>query len=248
MNKRIVLYLLPLFLAQMAQAQAPKARRIDTVAVQVLDKMSATIGDLHSCSVAVHSNYDVVSSELGLIKHSDEIDLYLQGPNKVLVRSEGDRGSRSLFYNGSMLTYYSMDKNQFAQVAKTESIIPMIDTVSKEYGIEFPAADFFYPNFVDDIIGDSRTLVYLGLTRINGKECYHIAGVGTDKTFQFWIANDAYYLPLKMVIVYTDGGTNRQYEATLNDWQINPSLPDAIFEFTAPPHARKIKLAHSTSK
>ena len=124
----------------------------------------------------------------------------------------------------------------------------MIDTVNKLYGIRIPRRRFlFTPAFVDDIIADSKTLMYLGLTTVDGKECFHIAGVGRDKTFQFWISNDAYYLPLKMVIVYTGKELNPQYEAVMN-WQVNPTLPDALFEFSAPPRAKKIRLAALTAK
>lgn len=124
----------------------------------------------------------------------------------------------------------------------------MIDTVNKLYGIEFPVADFFYPGFVDDIIADSKELVYLGLTTVDGKECFHIAGVGRDKTFQFWISNDAYCLPLKMVIIYTGKESNPQYEAVLSNWQVNPTLPDALFEFSAPPGAKKIRMVSLAAK
>jgi hypothetical protein len=141
-----------------------------------------------------------------------------------------------------------MEKNQYGQIEAPMSLVEMIDTVNKLYGIEFPAADFLYPAFVDDILADSRELVYLGLTKVDGKECYHIAGVGKDKTFQFWISDDAFSLPLKMVIVYTGKPMNPQYEAVLSDWQVNPNLPDAIFEFTVPLKARKVKLVPLSGK
>src|SRR5882757_11108161 len=98
------------------QAQKTQTRKIDTVAVSILDKMSAMIGDLSSCSVTIRSNYDVRSKELGLVKHSDEEQLFLHGPDKLLIRSEGDKGSRDFIYNGETLSYYSLDKNQYGQI------------------------------------------------------------------------------------------------------------------------------------
>lgn len=41
---------------------------------------------------------------------------------------------------------------------------------------------------------------------------------------------------------------NPQYEATLSNWQVNPNLPDALFDFTAPPKAIKIKMGSSVKK
>jgi hypothetical protein len=247
MNQKFISILI--FCAATFQVRA-QSSRIDTVAVSILDRMSAMIGDLASCSVNVRSNYDIHNKELGLVKHSDEEQLFLRGPNKLLFKSEGDHGGRDFFYNGQTLSYYSQDKNQYGQIQTPAStIVDMIDTVNKLYGIEFPVADFFYPSFVDDILADSKNLVFLGLTKVNGKECFHIAGTAPDKTFQFWIANDAYSLPLKVVIVYTARELNPQFEAVLSDWQINPSLPDALFEFAPPTKAKKVKLVpHSIKK
>src|SRR5580658_9652766 len=192
MNKKFFSLLLFGFVAsaqlQAQKAQAVKVRRIDTVAVAILDKMSAMIGDLGSCSFTVKSNYDISSKELGLIKHSDEEHVYLHGPNKLMMRSDGDQGSHELYFDGTKLSYYSIDRNQYGQIDAALSLVEMIDTVNKAYGIEFPAADFLYPTFVDDILGESNELVYLGLTKVDGKDCYHIAGKGPDKTFQFWVS------------------------------------------------------------
>ncbi|HET6254357.1 MAG TPA: DUF2092 domain-containing protein [Puia sp.] len=230
-----------------AQAQT-QTRRIDTVAVAILDKMSAMIGELGSCSVTIRSNYDINSKELGLIKHSDEQQLFIHGPNQLLLKSEGDKGSRDFYFDGKTLTYYSMDKNQYGQIDAPLNVVEMIDTVNKLYGIDFPAADFFYPGFVDDILADSKTLVYLGLTKVDGKECFHVAGTTNDMTYQFWICNDAFTLPMKMVIIYTNKDLHPQYEATLSDWQVNPNLPDALFTFTVPHRARKVKFVPLTVK
>jgi hypothetical protein len=245
MNKKLFFILLFGVAAVHLQAQT---RRIDTVAVAVLDKMSAMIGELSSASVTVRSNYDVSSKELGLIKHSDDQQMYLHGPNELLLKSEGDQGSRDFYFDGRMLSYYSMDKNQYGQIDAPLSLVEMIDTVNKLYGIEFPAADFLYPTFVDDILSESKTLVYLGLTKVNGKDCFHIAGATRDRTYQFWISDDAFTLPMKMVIVYTAKEMNPQYEAVLSDWQINPNLPDALFHFTIPHRARKVKLVPLSAK
>lgn len=245
MAKTLSFFVLTLLFVGRSAAQTknqPQVRRIDTVAVAILDKMSAVIGDLSSCSVTIKSNYDITSKELGLIKHSDEQQLFVHGSDKMLVKSDGDRGSRDFYFDGTKLSYYSLDKNQYGQIDASMSLVEMIDTVSKLYGIEFPAADFLYPSFVDDILSESKELIYLGLTKVDGKECYHIAGRASDKTFQFWISNDAYTLPLKMVIVYTNQEMNPQYEAVLSDWQVNPNLPDALFTFTIPHRAQRVKL------
>jgi hypothetical protein len=251
-----LLLLLPASAGLKAQAKThrepkePKdqANRIDTVAISILDRMSAMIGSLNACTFTVHSNYDITSHYLGLVKHSDEEQVFLKGSDHLLIRSEGDKGSRTYLFNGKTFDYYSMDKNQYGELDAPATTLAMIDTINKAYGIDFPAADFFYPTFVDDILSESKILLFLGITQIDGKDCYHIAGTAKNKTYQFWISTDAYSLPVKVVIVYTDKEMNPQFEATLTDWKINPDLPDALFDFNVPPNAMKIKLTAKTIK
>ena len=245
MKKGYFLMMLVCFLCGQVQAQNAK---FDTVAVSILDRMSDIIGQLGSCAATVKTNYDVSSQELGLVKHSDIEHVYIGGPDKLLVRSEGDKGNRSLLYNGNTLSYYSSDKNHYAQVDVPSSLVDMIDYMNKHYGIVFPMADFLYPTFVGDILAEANSLVLLGMTKVDGKDCFHIAGTSKNKTFQFWVADDAYYLPVKLVIVNTDKPMNPQYEATYCDWQINPNLPAGIFEFKTPQNAKKIKLVALSAK
>jgi len=235
---QIILALLPVTMTWQAMAQHAD---IDTTAVAILDRMSATMYELKSCSVAVSSEYDVSSQSLGLVKHTDEERVYLSGNNKLFVNTEGDKGSRDLIYNGKTFTYYSNTKNHYAQEELNTTTVGMIDSMNKAYGIIFPAADYLYPSFVDDILAASQKIEFLGMTRVEGKDCFHIAGVCKDKTYQFWISGEPYFLPAKMVVVYTDKPLNPQFEAVYHDWQINPTIPDGVFEFQAPPGAAKIK-------
>ena len=221
---------------------------IDTIAVSILDRMSLFINDLKSCSTVVKTNYDVASPELGLVKHSDKENLYISGGKDLYASLDGDKGTRDFVFDGNTFTYYSVTKNHFAQVAMNCSLIEMIDSMNKHYGIIFPAADFLYPNFVNDILAETSALVLLGTTSVDGKECYHIAGVTKEMTYQFWISTGPFCLPAKMVLVYRNKPMNPQFEAHYTDWAVNPILPDNLFEFQAPPNARKIKLTPVNEK
>jgi len=236
-----------LFIISTFQVNA-QSTKIDTAAVYILDRMSSIMGDLKSCSVTIMSNYDVYNQTLGLVKQSNEEHLFMSGPDRLLASLEGDKGSRYYIYNGKTFSYYSLTKNHYAQINAPSTSIAMIDSMNKNYGIIFPAADFIYPTFVDDILGETNNLELLGMTKVSGKDCYHIAGMSKGKTFQFWISEAPYYLPIKFEIIYTDKPMNPQFEEDYTDWQINPNLPDRMFEFSVPPNSKKIKLTPLSSK
>lgn len=221
--------------------------RKDTSAIIILDRMSDLIGDFKSCSFTLHSSEDIIDVELGLVKHFGVQQVYLVGPDKMLIHSNSNKGHRGFWYNGDSLVYYSFTENNFAIIETPPSIIEMIDQVNADYGIEFPAADFFYPTFTDDLIETMDDIILVGRRVVEGKNCYHIIAKNEAMGIQFWISDDEWFLPVKMVVVYYDESPNVQYEATFSDWKVNPDLPNAMFNFAPPPKARRIKILSKNS-
>jgi len=216
--------------------------QIDSAAVVILDSMSSVVTDLESCSFTLKTEYDIYNADLGLVKHSDIAKVYLKAPDKLLVNKKGDKGHKDFYYNGKTFTYFSADNNQYAQAPAPPTIMETIDSISSYYGVEFPAADIFYPDLVDSVIANADNLSYLGLTDIDEKECFHIAGRTQEMTYQIWIASDGSFLPEKMVINYITKTANPQYEAVFQNWNLNPVLEDSMFDFIVPEGAVKIKV------
>lgn len=216
---------------------------IDSLAIRILDRMSNVIGNLHSCSFTVKTEYDSLDGELGFLKHHDEHQLFFSGSNKFLMFSNGEKGHRGFWYNGDQLVFYSFTNNHYGYMnSPNGGTIKMIDSVHEKYDIDFPAADFFYPTFTDDLIGASDRIEYLGQQIINGANCFYVVAKGKEIGVQLWIREDAFFLPVKMVIVSHYKGSPREYEANFSDWMINPVLPDAIFDFVPPPTATPLTI------
>jgi hypothetical protein len=90
------------------------------------------------------------------------------------------------------------------------------------------------------LLDESEEIIYNGKKIVNGEECFHIISKQKEMTIQFWISNDALFLPAKMLIMYNK--SNLQYEASFDDWNINPILPASMFDFLPPPGAREVYL------
>jgi hypothetical protein len=170
------------------------------------------------------------------------------GPDKMIVNTWGPKGHRQLWYNGTEFGFFDYAENNYGLVVAPGTIISMIDSIHEYYGIEFPAADFFYPAFTDDLIESSDRIAFLGTTTIQGKSCFSILATGKDMTIQIWISNDSYNLPLKYVIVHPTEKGHAQFEATFSEWQLNPDIPEAMFDFLQPPGAREVRLFSKTDK
>ncbi|HTQ65059.1 MAG TPA: DUF2092 domain-containing protein [Puia sp.] len=214
----------------------------DSVAVLILDRMSGVISDMESCSFKLTTEADVMEHPYGLVKKFGEYETFMSGPNKMMVIGRGYKGHRQFVYNGQQLAYYSFDEHNYGAIPAPSTTIRTIDSVHSTYGIEFPAADFFYPAFTDDLIENTDSIRFLGTPTIEGKQYFHIIAYAKEMNLQFWINDDAYTLPGKFSITYKNQEGNPQYLASFSDWQINPELPDAMFDFYPPPGSRQIRI------
>jgi hypothetical protein len=215
---------------------------VDVNAVVLLDRMSEVIGEMASCSFGLQTSVDKPHPTLGLLKEYATHQVHAVGPDKLHVQTKGANSNHSYWYNGDILMYYSLTYNHYGFIETPDNILETIEFVHSGFGIEFPAADFFYPTFADDLLEHSDYVKYLGLVNIDGVECHHIAANGPEQTVQLWISNDTFTLPLRYVVIQKTGEQPLHFEGVFSEWRVNPDLPQAIFDFTAPQSARRISL------
>lgn len=241
MVKKTVLYsvLVSFFLVS---CSSEDKGQYDTRALASLDAMSEAIGELSACSYSLN---DVNVLEDGT-KYYNQHDVYMRGPDKMYVHSVGTKGDRSTWYDGSTLAYYSFDKNTYATVEAPDSIMKMIDHINEKYGIDFPAADFFYPDFTDDVLDDFDHVLFMGDETINGVESTSVLASNDNTIVQVWI-DKATNLPVKFLID-SKASTAEYYVASFSNFRVNPDLPDLLFEINAPINSESIDLKPSEKK
>ena len=243
--KNLITGILILFVSLNITAQNVKT---DSVAVMILDQMSHIIGDLTSVSFTLNTRNDVIDRDAGTISNFGVSEVFFDGPDKMHVNVRGNKGHLGYWYNGEFLVMYSYSENNYSLIEAPPRTIEMIDSVNYTFGIDFPAADFFYPTFTDDLLANSDEIIYNGMKAISGNECFHIISRQKEMTVQMWISTEAMYLPYKMLIMYHGKKEGLQYEATFSNWQINPVLPSSMFEFLPPPKAREVRIIPKTNK
>ncbi len=233
-----LLYLL-VWLPALGFSQSQKD--IDTVAIAIIDKMGEVLGSLEAVSFDLSTVHDE-ANEAGLLERQfNSHRVFMRGPDRFTIRSHGDKGSRGYWYNGSFMTWYSYDQNNYVTLPAQGSIISAIDSVNTTFGIQFPGVDILYPSFADDLLAEFDQIQFAGIKTVEGIECLHILAENQTWNFQLWIENGAFYLP-KKYLIFKKGNTPEVNEGTFNNWDTNVSLPDAIFEFTPPQNANLISI------
>lgn len=227
MKKRIFLYsmLIALFITS---CNSSGDGEYDSRAVETLDKLTETIGDLNSLSYTLESYY---SDEEGTVTEKVS-DAYFKGPNKMFVENRGPKGRKNFWYNGEKFAYFLFNKNEYDILDAPDNTLKLIDSIHSTYGIYFPAADFLYPTLTDDILDNYNELFFYGEEKVDDIECIVLEAVNENNIVGMWIEKDS-NLPHKMTVKSLID-EDKYYEATYSNWRKDPKLQDIMFEFQAP--------------
>jgi hypothetical protein len=238
MRKALLLSLLTCSLITL-RAQEPV---YDSLAIQLLDRMADILSDLHSCAIHIDVSQTKPDTDYGQLTHFSSHDVKYSGKLKFLLRNSGEQDDSGYWFNGEDIYYYSYRRNYYGHLEVSGlSTLEVIDGLHQKYGIDFPAIDFFYPGFTDDLIAQTTRIEFFGLTQIGTQPCYKIAATGTDLTVEIWLTQDVVTLPIHMVVVNKKTNSTR-YEAHYSKWDLNPDIPDAVFNFSVPPDATSLTI------
>lgn len=214
----------------------------DQQAIILLDRMSTVIGGLSSCSFKLQASADKSLAGTGTVKEHFSHEVYFAGPDKMHIQTQGPQHREAYWYHTDLLMYYSSTYNHYGFIDAPGTLIETIDLVHEDYDVDFPAADFFYPSFTDDLLDHSDVITYRGLVQVAGEDCHHIVASGPEQHVQVWLRNDTFTLPLRFAVTHLSDPLSPQYEGIFSDWQLNPYLPDAIFDFVVPETAKRIHI------
>src|SRR4030095_15299466 len=107
----------------------------DPKALTVLNRMADNIGALHACTFRLDASYDEWDAEAGmLVKRHNSHEVFLVGPDKMLVNTTGDAGHRGFWYNGKEAYSYWYGENNYGRVAAPPTLIDMLKRIPHAYG------------------------------------------------------------------------------------------------------------------
>ena len=211
----------------------------DTRAIEALDQLSNVIGEMDSCSFTLEVDRSSKIDAESWQTLSSESDVYMRGPDKLYVHTVGDNGNKGFWYNGSELGTFSFTKNTYDIVPASGDIIEAIDYIHNKYGVDFPAADFFYPTLTDDIMEDFDHVYYMG-EQVSGDKTYLLIEASNDnQRLNIWI-DKATNLPSEFEIFGIN--SEEHYAAQFLNWQIDPEIGDVVFDFVAPSDSNRVAL------
>jgi hypothetical protein len=167
--------------------------------------------------------------------------MFVKRPNRFRANIDGDSVNQELYYDGKSIILYSKDANVYASLDAPPTIDEAMDYAIESYGLIAPMVDLLYENSYEILLETAQSASYVGLSKVFGVECHHLAFRGEEADWQIWIENSKTPLPRKIVLTSKWVAGAPQFTAFLNNWDASTPIKEGIFSFKAPETAEKIE-------
>jgi hypothetical protein len=238
--------LLVIFATAMAAgcaSEPPKNRDIDEQAEPVFRKMCDTLDGAKSFRFRVNATIDRPVETGQLAQFNRTSDIMVQRPDGLFSKTESDDGEWTVWYAGTSLTVLDRTDNVYATEKVPAGIAKMLDYLADNYDVIMPMADLLVGKTHESLLADVESGEYLGLHEVGDTSCHHLLFRQENIDWQIWIDAGKLPLPRKLVITYTQEPDQPQYVATMNDWDLAPSITKQTFAFAPPPGAKAVPMS-----
>jgi hypothetical protein len=217
-------------------------------AMPVLKKMSEYLAHAGRFSVTIRDGYDVVQESEQKIKFGEfrivtvSCPDRLRRPDRLRIEVERSDGQKDLvIFDGKDMTIYTANHNSYA-TSRQETLDQAIKYALDDLKIRMPLALMFLSTLPGELDNLGVSADYVENTTITDVPCDHLAvrtAGGVD--FQVWIARGGEPLPRHIVITYKDEHGQPQFRADFSNWNLAPDVSNAVFTFTPPNGAERIR-------
>jgi hypothetical protein len=243
-NKMWGLALLVIFLiagpaADAAAQQTATVKEPDPFAV--LLQMCDYLKSLQQFSFRGEVTTDEVYLDGKKLQYGMDMETLVKRPDKLRVNAEGDLVSKQFFFDGKTIILYDEAEKVYGAIDVPPSIEEALDKAHKDFGLRVALTDLASPQLWDHISRKIEHSLYVGVHKVRGVPCHHLALDGGDVHLQVWIDAGTKPLPRKVVFLQKKLEGSPQWTAYLSDWKTALHLADKVFRFVPPPGVQKIE-------
>lgn len=230
--------------AETAAVPAPQAEKATTPAPdprQVLQKMCDFLKSQQQFTYKAEVVNDQVYQGGKKLQYGIDMETFVRRPDHLRVNAEGDLVDKQFYFDGKTITLYDKDHNVYGVLPVPPDIESALQKAHQEFGVRVALTDLASPNLWEVMNKRIKNAIYVGLHKVRGVPCHHLAFDGDVAHVQVWIDAGDKPLPRKVVMVAKKAPGSPEWMAYLYDWNLAPQLQDNLFVFTPPEGAQKIK-------
>ena len=148
---------------------------IEPKADKILRQMGDYVGSLQQFTIRIENSIDTILESGMKLEIGRGVDVFVRRPNRLRVNIRGDVENQQLFYDGKTMTLYGNDVNYYATIDVPTNMEAALDHAIEAFGLEAPVAELIYRNSYDILTENVASGFYVGLSRVLGVECHHLA-------------------------------------------------------------------------
>lgn len=174
------------------------------------------------------------------LQYGLDMEGFFRRPDRFRINGEGDLENKQLYFDGKTFTLYDKNLNHYGVLEIAGDMDAALDKAGKDYGVRVGLAELGSAHLGEYANRELTNALYVGLSKVRGIPCHHLAFDKKDVHFQLWIEAGDQPLLRKVVVTQKRLPYAPQWTAYLSDWNFSPQLTDNLFTFVPPAGAQKI--------
>ncbi len=225
----------------LAAGSAMAADGVEPDADKILRAMSTYLGGLPAFTMSADIDTEIVNLNGQKLQLSASSAISVERPGKFHIARNGMFSDAEFIFDGKTLTIFAKGNNAYTQLESPGAIDDAILTFESKTGLDAPGADLLFADVYTTLMDDVALGAYLGVARVNGLPCHHLAFRQSRVDWQLWVKTGDEPLPMKYVITSKWITGAPQYSLRFRDWNVAPRIDENLFTFTAPEGAEKLE-------
>jgi hypothetical protein len=225
-------------------APPPAERDVDAEALASVDRAGDFLRAAQRFAFSADSGYEVVQADGSKLEFGASRRYLVQRPDRVRVETEPRDGARRLtLFDGKTFVQLDLGENVYARadLEKPRDLDFVVDLVRDRLDAPLPLGELLRNNPRAAMEDSLEYAALVGVERLRGVECDHVALRNPDAEAQLWIARGAQPLLRRVVITYRSLDGAPSFWADLDDWSLSPEIDDTTFRFVPPAGAERVR-------
>lgn len=215
---------------------------IDPQADAVLKSINDYMSGLDSILITADITEETVFGDAHKLQFGGTLELGIRRPALFFATYHSDFQNRRMYLSDETFTLFDEDVNVYVQTSAPGAIGDVFEHLHDNYGIESPGGELFSGNSYELLVENAKRVLYVGVSKVNGIDCHHIAGTLETMDWQLWVRKGGEPALCKYVVTDRDIPMAPQFSINFRKWTANAEISDQQFIFDAPADAERIDL------
>ena len=240
-----ILILAVQLIAHGAETDADDEPVLSEEASRIMVRMTDFISSAPAFSLISDTGHEVTQKNGHVLELGSHLTLAIQRPSQAIGRFDSRNGDISIIVlDGETLSVYGSVDDIYVYDAMRQpgDIDASLEVLANQVGIPRQLYDFFSKDLTASLLNAAESGYYVGVSKIAGVMCDHLALRSEEADVQVWIARGDEPVPRRIVITYRELEGQPQFWAQFIEWDFSPELSDTTFTFSPPEGAQRIRL------